>query len=185
MRKPMNTASRAFNDIIDERIGTHASAVSAAKAASTASSRALSDMIDERVEISKKKSTPSAETIASKVPKVADEIKTATAEAPMTKREMTEMLDRIDATKTAKAASTKREMNSMIDERFHQLNSSNATKTSSPVRTASHNDVPFNNKSKEQQRQLVGDAVRQVMDSHEDAYDGHRSSRRYTRGDSF
>ena len=49
-----STSTKAMTALIDERIGSHASAVSAAKNASTVSSRALSDMIDERLHLANK-----------------------------------------------------------------------------------------------------------------------------------
>lgn len=57
-------SAKAMTALIDERIGTHASAVSAANNASTVSSRALSDMIDERLRVSNSKISTSAPAVS-------------------------------------------------------------------------------------------------------------------------
>ena len=191
-----STHSKAFNDIIDERIGTHASAVSAAKAASTASSRALSDMIDERVDVATKASASAAaaaaaKNVASKVPNVATATKPTRTEQTMTKADMDSVLKSLEAT-NAKTSQRENEvkMRSMIDERFHQLSSSASAKTSSgayddarasassSVRTAAHPDTrssdAFNNKSKSEQEEMVGSAVRRVFERRNQESDSGR-----------
>jgi hypothetical protein len=194
-----STHSKAFNDIIDERIGTHASAVSAAKAASTASSRALSDMIDERVDVATKASASAAsasaaaaaKNVASKVPNVANSIKPPRTEQAMTKADMDSVLKSLEAA-NAKTSQRENEVNmrSMIDERFHQLSSSAAAKTSaaayndarasssSGLHTASHPDTrtsdAFNTKSKLEQEEMVGSAVRRVFERRNQESDSGR-----------
>ena len=59
------TSTKAMTALIDERIGSHASAVSAAKNASTVSSRALSDMIDERLHVAGAKNASTTSPVVS------------------------------------------------------------------------------------------------------------------------
>ena len=149
---PVNKAASKWTDIIDERIGTHASAVNAAKAASTESTRALAAMVDERMAVEKAKSSNS--------------------EKPMTASEMSEMLKGLKDSKHS-------EMKALVDERFNQLKSSDTSARAAVAPAAMPTGSSFADKTHAQQKMIVSNAVKKVMEQHEGVHEPRSYRGRY------
>ena len=148
---PATNASSKWNDIIDERIGKHASAVNAAKAASTESTRALAAMVDEKMAVESAKSSSS--------------------EKPMTAREMSEMLKGLNDSKNSN-------VQALVDERFNQLKSSAETSARTAVAPAAMpTGSSFADKTEAQQKKIVSTAVQKVMEEHHQGVHEPRSYR--------
>jgi hypothetical protein len=192
-------SSRALSDMIDDRV-----AVSHKAAASAAAAKEVASKVPKVA--TSTKTTPTEQTMTKA--DMDSVIKSIEAkDARTSTREMKSMIDQrfhqlssANAVKTAAAAeSDSRATKSMIDERFHQLNTANAAKTSASAYTDSRADAytnsrasaytdrntaaSFNEKSKKEQRQLVGEAVRRVVTEH--GNEGAGTGRRYTRSDSY
>jgi hypothetical protein len=201
--KAASTASsRALSDMIDDRV-----AVSHKAAASAAAAKEVASKVPKVA--TSTKTTPTEQTMTKA--DMDSVIKSIEAkDARTSTREMKSMIDQrfhqlnsANAAKTAAAAATdSRATKSMIDERFHQLNSANTAKTSASAhadsraaaytnsRASAYTDrnttASFNEKSKKEQRELVGEAIRRVTEHvTEHGDEGSGPGRRYTRSDSY
>ena len=130
-----STNSRAMKDMIDESVRASTAAASAASATSMTNSRAMTDLIDERVRASTAAAAP--------VPSVTSS------------RAMKDLIDE----------RVRRGINSMPSPQPAMIQSALPTQTAAAVSVVPTNTTAsgFHAKPVQEQRQIVGDAVRSVM----------------------
>jgi hypothetical protein len=146
-------SSKAITDLVDERIKTAASAASAVKEASNVSNRAVSDMIDERL-------------------RAANTASSASSAPTVTASDLSHMIDQKMEASKIKTGNSSRKIKDIVDERMDKVHSKyTAAATAAAAATASATTVSnpvgvssgFYTKPKDEQRRIVGNAVREVM----------------------